>query len=65
MGPQRYVRASTLAGGLGVELTMFDRFAPWFVAEAISQLQLAALNFDPQSGVELYMLGARSRTANR
>lgn len=57
MGPERYVRASTLAGGLGIDLNLFDRFAPWFVAEAISQLQLAALNFDPQLGVELYLLG--------
>ena len=37
------------------------RFAPWFAAEAISQLQLAQLGFDAQSGVEMYFLG-RART---
>jgi uncharacterized protein YbaP (TraB family) len=40
---------------------MFDQFAPWFAAEAISQLQLGALGFQAQSGVEMYFLGrARS-----
>jgi hypothetical protein len=32
-------------------------FAPWFVAEAVSQLQLAQLGFDAQSGVEMFFMG--------
>ena len=40
---------------------MFDQYAPWFAAEAISQMQLMQLGFDPASGVEMYFLG-RART---
>lgn len=57
LGARRYARAETLARQLGVELSTFDQFAPWFVAEAISQLQLAQLGFDAQSGVEMYFVG--------
>jgi hypothetical protein len=60
LGPQRYARATTLAREVGVELSTFDQFAPWFAAEAISQLQLTQLGFQAQSGVEMYFL-ARAR----
>ena len=56
LGQQRYERAAGLAHEVGVELTMFDQFAPWFAAEAISQLQLAQLGFQPEAGVEMYFL---------
>ena len=61
LGAQRYARAQDLAHEVGVELSTFDQFAPWFAAEAISQLQLAQLGFQPQSGVEMYFLD-RART---
>lgn len=61
LGAKRYARAETLAHDVGVELSTFDGFAPWFAAEAISQLQLNQLGFQPQSGVEMYFLG-RART---
>jgi uncharacterized protein len=61
MGATRYSRAQNLAHDVGFELSTFDQFAPWFAAEAISQLQLMQLGFDAQSGVEMYFLGrARS-----
>jgi uncharacterized protein YbaP (TraB family) len=53
LGRQRYEHATALAHDMGVELATFDRFAPWFAAEAISQLQLVQLGFQPQSGVEM------------
>ena len=56
LGPQRYSRAESLARDVGVELATFDQFAPWFAAEAISQLQLLQLGFQPTSGVEMYFL---------
>jgi uncharacterized protein YbaP (TraB family) len=56
LGPQRYARATALAHAVGVELATFDQFAPWFAAEAISQLQLMQLGFEAQSGVEMYFL---------
>lgn len=61
LGSQRYSHAASLAHEVGVELSTFDQFAPWFAAEAISQLQLAQLGFQPQSGVEMYFL-ERART---
>ena len=61
MGPARYARAPELAREVGVELSTFDQFAPWFVAEAISQMQLTQLGFEPAPGVEMYFLG-RART---
>jgi hypothetical protein len=56
LGPQRYAHAASLAHDVGVDLATFDQFAPWFAAEAISQLQLMELGFDAQSGVEMYFL---------
>jgi uncharacterized protein len=56
LGKQRYDHAGELAHDVGVELSTFDQFAPWFAAEAISQLQLMQLGFDPKSGVEMYFL---------
>jgi uncharacterized protein YbaP (TraB family) len=56
LGKERYSRASALAHEAGVELSMFDQFAPWFAAEAISQLQLSQLGFKPESGVEMYFM---------
>jgi uncharacterized protein YbaP (TraB family) len=56
LGTERYGKAGALAHDVGVELSSFDQFAPWFAAEAISQLQLTQLGFQPESGVEMYFL---------
>jgi uncharacterized protein YbaP (TraB family) len=56
MGQSRYARAQSLTRDLGFELSTFDLFAPWFTAEAISQLQLAQIGFEPQAGVEMHFL---------
>src|SRR5258706_12139919 len=56
LGKERYGRADALAHELGVELSLFDQFAPWFAAEAISQLQLTQLGFQPEAGVEMYFM---------
>jgi uncharacterized protein YbaP (TraB family) len=56
LGQQRYGRADALAHEVGVELSVFDQFAPWFAAEAISQLQLTQLGFQPEAGVEMYFM---------
>jgi uncharacterized protein YbaP (TraB family) len=56
LGKERYARASALAREAGVDLSMFDQFAPWFAAEAISQVQLSQLGFKPESGVEMYFM---------
>jgi uncharacterized protein YbaP (TraB family) len=56
LGKQRYGRADALAREVGVDLSTFDQFAPWFAAEAISQLQLTQLGFQPESGVDMYFM---------
>jgi uncharacterized protein YbaP (TraB family) len=56
LGKERYGRANALAHEVGVELSLFDQFAPWFAAEAISQLQLTQLGFQAESGVEMYFM---------
>jgi uncharacterized protein len=56
LGRARYGRADALAHEVGVELSLFDQFAPWFAAEAISQLQLTQLGFQPEAGVEMYFM---------
>jgi uncharacterized protein YbaP (TraB family) len=56
LGKQRYGRADALAREVGVQLSLFDQFAPWFAAEAISQLQLTQLGFQPESGIEMYFM---------
>jgi uncharacterized protein YbaP (TraB family) len=56
LGARRYAHADALARGLGVELSTLDAYAPWFVAEAISEQQLAALGFQAESGVEMYFV---------
>jgi uncharacterized protein len=56
LGSERYMHAQALAREVGVDLSTFDQFAPWFAAEAISQLQLTELGFQPESGVEMYFL---------
>jgi uncharacterized protein len=61
MGDTRYKRAQDLAREVGIDLGIFDAFAPWFAAEAISQLQLQQLGFQPKSGVEMFFL-ERART---
>lgn len=57
LGPQRYARAAALAREVGADLSQFDRFAPWFAAEAVSELQLTRLGFKSDAGVEMYFLG--------
>lgn len=61
MGTARYAHAEALAHEVGLDLSMFDQYAPWFAAEAISQMQLMQLGFDPSSGVEMYF-SDRART---
>jgi uncharacterized protein YbaP (TraB family) len=56
MGDARYKRAQVLAQEVGIDIGIFDAFAPWFAAEAISQLQLLQLGFQPKSGVEMFFL---------
>jgi uncharacterized protein len=56
LGPARFARAQGLVRDVGLDLSLFGGYAPWFVAEAVSQMQLAQLGFDAQSGVEMFFM---------
>jgi len=64
LGARAYTRARTDALRLHVDLSTYDRYAPWFVAQAITELQLAQLGFESQSGIETYFL-ARARADHK
>jgi uncharacterized protein YbaP (TraB family) len=40
------------AGQSGLDLALLDRFAPWFVATLLLQIELAKLGFAPELGIE-------------
>ncbi len=56
IGPERFARAQGLVHDVGLDLSLFGQFAPWFVAEAVTQMQLEQLGFDAQSGVEMFFM---------
>jgi hypothetical protein len=47
-----YERIRERAGEAGLELEMLERFAPWFVATTLLQLELAKRGFSPEFGIE-------------
>jgi uncharacterized protein YbaP (TraB family) len=57
LGARRYARAAQMARELQIDLAEYERFAPWLVAEMVSQRQLAAQGFSAESGVEMTFLG--------
>jgi uncharacterized protein len=57
LGAARFDRAQKLVSALGLDLGMFEPFAPWFAAESISQLQLMSLGFAPDAGIEMHFAG--------
>ena len=65
LGTQRYGRAVALTHEVGLQLSLFDQFAPWFAAEAISQLQLTQLGFQPDAGVEMYFMERARKDGKR
>lgn len=48
----------------GVNLAMLERFEPWFLAITLLDLGLRKLGFEPERGLEQYVLG-RSRSAGK
>lgn len=51
LGPD-YAAINTRAQRSGLDLELFDRFAPWFVATTLLQLELTQRGFSPDLGVE-------------
>lgn len=51
LGPD-YAKVQRSAQKAGLDLDLFDSFAPWFVATALLQVELAKRGFSPELGVE-------------
>ncbi len=47
-----YERVAERAKEVGLPLAMLDRYAPWFVATTLLQLELAKRGFSPELGIE-------------
>lgn len=52
-----YAEVARRASEAGLDLAMFDRFQPWFVATLLLQLELAKRGFDPALGIEQQLAG--------
>jgi uncharacterized protein YbaP (TraB family) len=59
-----YAEASRRATDLGVPLTLFEQFEPWFAALSITQLRMMQLGFDPSWGVETQFM-SKARTDSK
>jgi uncharacterized protein YbaP (TraB family) len=47
-----YAAVATKLREAGLELSLFDDFAPWFVGMLVLQLEIAKRGFDPAHGIE-------------
>jgi len=47
-----YARSTALAQQAGLDLALLDRFAPWFVATTLLELELGKRGFSPEHGIE-------------
>lgn len=56
LGPQTYRIVQSKVEKLGLPIEMMAQFQPWLAALTITQLQLASMGLDPNSGVEQRLL---------
>lgn len=56
LGPRDYALAQAKARAAGFDLALLGGFEPWLAAITVTQLQLAALGYDADSGVEHQLL---------
>jgi uncharacterized protein YbaP (TraB family) len=61
LGPTLYAETAAAARTYGIDVRLFSRFEPWFVATMLMSFGLSNLGYEAQFGVEQYLLGkARS-----
>jgi uncharacterized protein YbaP (TraB family) len=60
--PQVYRLLEQTARELGVDLTLLERFEPWFLAVTLLDLGLRKYGFQAERGIEQYVLGQSQRT---
>jgi uncharacterized protein YbaP (TraB family) len=61
LGPELYALTERRAREFGLGLHVLDRFEPWLAAITLLDLGMAAEGFDPNRGVEQYLLGRATR----
>lgn len=57
MGPELYERIRESAEKLDIPLELLEKSRPWLAAMTVEQLLLSRFGFDPEYGVEMYLLG--------
>lgn len=61
LGAADHARATAMARAIDLDLGLLEDFEPWFAAVTITQLQLARLGYDADSGVERQLARAAQR----
>ena len=59
--PHLYSQTAALAQGLGVDLALFSRFEPWFVATMLMSFGMSNQGYEPRFGIEQYLLAKALR----
>jgi uncharacterized protein YbaP (TraB family) len=53
LDPATYAKVAAYAREVGLDERLLNRFRPWLAAMTLTQLNLAKIGFDPNSGVEM------------
>lgn len=61
LSPALYAAANEHARALGLDLILLERFEPWLVAITMLELGMAQLGYQPNLGIEQYLLGFAKR----
>jgi uncharacterized protein YbaP (TraB family) len=56
LSPGLYRRLEETLGELGLPVASFERLRPWMVAVSLTVLKMQVLGYNPQDGVETYLL---------
>jgi hypothetical protein len=56
MGPENYEEAEKLAESADIPLAMLAKSEPWLAAITVEQLMLTRIGFNPQLGIEHYLM---------
>jgi uncharacterized protein YbaP (TraB family) len=59
--PRVYALAAARSRDLGVDLALLDRFQPWLVAITLLDQGMRELGFEPERGLEQYLVGNARR----
>ncbi|MFA6216696.1 MAG: TraB/GumN family protein [Candidatus Omnitrophota bacterium] len=60
LSQQAYESINQRCAPLGLDLSLFGQFKPWFVAMQVTVMSYLQLGYDPTSGIDLYFLNKAS-----